>query len=101
MGLTLPALALARWRALTRLEARTPVPEREYALLPGLSLFAPLPVARLEDVARHAETVHAAAGEHIIREGDHGDRFYVISSGAVQVTERGSFRVAQRRGALT
>ena len=98
VGLTLPALALARWRALARLEARTPVPEREYALLRGLSLFAPLPVARLEDVARHAETVHAFAGEHIIREGDHGDRFYVISTGAVQVTERGSFRRVEEPG---
>jgi CRP-like cAMP-binding protein len=98
VGVTLPALVLTRWRALAVLEARTPVPEREYALLRGLSLFAPLPVATLEDVARHAEPVHAAAGEHIIREGEPGDRFYVISTGAVQVTERGSFRRIEEPG---
>jgi MFS family permease len=98
VGLTLPVLVLARWRAIARLEANAPVPEREYALLRGLTLFAPLPVARLEDVARHAETVFAAAGEPIVTEGEPGDRFYVIAAGSVQVTEHGAFRRVEEPG---
>jgi MFS family permease len=98
VGGALPALVLARWRAIAHMEARAPVPEREYQLLRGLTMFAPLAVARLEDVARHTATVHAAAGAAIVREGEPGDRFYVIAAGAVEVTERGAFRRVEEAG---
>ena len=51
VGVTLPALMLLRWRALVRLEASAPVPEPEYQLLRGVAMLAPLPVARLEELA--------------------------------------------------
>jgi len=92
VGVVLPLVVLARWRALATLEANTPVPEREYRLLRGVGMLAPLPVARLEELARHLVPVHIAEGDPIIREGEVGDRFYVIGSGEVEVTERGRFR---------
>jgi MFS family permease len=92
VGVVLPLVVLARWRALATLEANTPVPEREYRLLRGVGMLAPLPVARLEELARHLVPVHIAQGDPIIREGEVGDRFYVIGSGEVEVTERGRFR---------
>ena len=98
VGAALPLLLLARWRAIAHMEARAPVPEREYRLLRGLTMFAPLPVARLEDVARHTGTVHAPAGAAIVREGEAGDRFYVIAGGAVEVTEHGAFRRVEEAG---
>jgi hypothetical protein len=98
VGATLPILVLARWRAIAVLEARAPVPEREYALLRGLAMFAPLPVARLEDLARHTLPVHAPAGAEIVREGEPGDRFYVVAAGAVEVTEGGAFRRVEQAG---
>jgi MFS family permease len=98
VGAALPVAVLARWRAIAVLEARAPVPEREYALLRGLTMFAPLPVARLEDVARHTTIVHAPAGADIVREGDPGDRFYVIAAGQVEVTEGGVFRRVEGAG---
>ncbi len=98
VGAVLPVVVLARWRAIAQLEARAPVPEREYALLRGLAMFAPLSVARLEDVARHTALVHAPAGAEIVREGDPGDRFYVIAGGAVEVTEGGVFRRVEEAG---
>ena len=66
VGAALPLLVLARWRALARLEANTPVPEREYRLLRGVGMLAPLPVARLEELARHLVPVHVleGAGDH-------------------------------------
>jgi MFS family permease len=98
VGAALPLVVLARWRALATLEANTPVPEREYRLLRGVAMFAPLPVARLEQLARHLVPVHVAEGEPIIREGEIGDRFYVIGAGEVEVTERGRFRRTEHPG---
>jgi CRP-like cAMP-binding protein len=92
VGVTLPALVLVRWRALLRLEAGAPVPAAEYALLRGVGMFAPLPVIRLEELARRVAHVAVPAGATIIREGEPGDRFYVIASGSVEVSERGRFR---------
>jgi MFS family permease len=92
VGAALPLVVLARWRALATLESNHPVPEREYRLLRGVGMLAPLPVARLEELARHLVPVHVAEGEAIIREGEIGDRFYVIDSGEVDVTQRGRFR---------
>jgi MFS family permease len=97
-GAALPVVVLARWRAIAVLEARAPVPEREYALLRGLAMFAPLPVARVEDLARHMVAVQAPAGADIVREGAAGDRFYVIAAGEVEVTERGRLRRVEGPG---
>jgi len=98
VGAALPLVVLARWHALATLEANTPVPEREYRLLRGVGMLAPLPVARLEQLARHVVPVRVAEGEPIIREGEIGDRFYVIGAGEVEVTERGCFRRTEYAG---
>jgi hypothetical protein len=98
VGLTLPVVVLARWRVLWRLEAATPAPEREYDLLRALGIFRPLPVVRIEELARRASHVAYQAGTTIIREGDSGDRFYVIADGSVEVTERGRFRRSEQAG---
>ena len=98
VGLVLPLVVLARWRVLWRLEAATPVPEAEYDLLRRLGMFAPLPVVRIEELARRASHVGFAAGATIIREGEPGDRFYVIADGSVEVTERGRFRRTEAVG---
>jgi hypothetical protein len=92
VGLVLPIVVLARWRVMWRLEASTPVPEREYDLLRRLGIFRPLPVVRVEELARRASHVGFEAGTTIIREGESGDRFYVIADGSVEVTEGGRFR---------
>ena len=98
VGAVLPVLMLARWRALIRLEASAPVPEPEYQLLRGVAMLAPLPVARLEELAMRVHHVAHHAGETIIREGEPGDRFYVIAEGEVDVTENGRFRRTEPAG---
>jgi CRP-like cAMP-binding protein len=47
-------------------------------------MFAPLPVLTLERLARRFVPVSAAPGTWIIRQGEAGDRFYVVESGEVE-----------------
>jgi MFS family permease len=84
-GLLLPALALASWARLRKIDERTVVPERELELFRSLPLFAPLPPATLEHLARSLVRVPAAAGSEIIRQGEVGDRFYLVDKGDMDV----------------
>ena len=88
-GLLLPALALASWARLRRIDAQTVVPEHELERLRRLPLFAPLPPATLEHLAGNLVRVPAAAGTEITRQGDVGDRFYLVDEGEVDVISDG------------
>jgi hypothetical protein len=70
---------------LARFEATTEVPERQFALLRSLSLFAPLSLATVETLAARLIPVTVETGEQVIRQGEHGDRFYVVAEGRVTV----------------
>jgi MFS family permease len=84
-GLLLPALALVSWARLREIDERTVVPGRELELLRSLPLFAPLPPATLEHLARSLVRVPAAAGSEIMRQGEVGDRFYLVDKGDMDV----------------
>jgi MFS family permease len=85
-GLLLPiTILLARGR-LNELDVGVRIPEGEMELLRGTRIFAPLPAPALERVARNLIPVTAVAGTKVITEGDpHGDRFYAIVDGTVDV----------------
>ena len=86
----IPPLAVAlQWRRLGDLERGTTVPAREIALLRRDSIFRPLPAPELEAVARRAEWVSIPGGADLMREGDPGDRYYVLASGALRVERAG------------
>jgi hypothetical protein len=82
-------LALTLRFSLSRLEAGVPVPERALALVRGLDLFAPLPLAMQEAIAGRLQRTTVAAGQVVVREGDPGDHFYITAAGEVEVTQRG------------
>jgi MFS family permease len=88
-GAFLAVLAVASWPRLARIDAEVAVPERELALLTNLPLFAPLPAATVEHLARSLQPVRVVAGEQIVREGEPGDRFYIVASGEVEVAADG------------
>ena len=98
IGAVLPLLALTRWRALRSFEIGAPVSERHYNLLRGSSIFAPLPIDRIEGVSRSLVELEAEAGQELITQGDHGDRFYLIDQGEVEVLEDGIFKRNQSEG---
>jgi len=81
----LPAAVVLTWGRLARLDRRTVAPIREIALLRRSALFRPLPAPQLEAVARRTLWLTIPAGTVVIREGEVGDRFYVLAAGAVRV----------------
>ena len=85
-GLVLPLLAVLTWRWVSRADADAVIPERELALLRGVPMLAPLPMTVLEQVAGDLMPVTYSDGEPIIREGEAGDRFYILASGRTRVT---------------
>ena len=91
-GLILPTLAVVTWRWVARADADAVIPERELALLRGVPMLAPLPMTVLEQVAGDVSEVSYADGEPIIREGEVGDRFYILASGRTSVTAAGEER---------
>ena len=82
----LPAIAFLPRCA--RLDATLRPPEGT-DMLRGLAIFAPLPLSSLEALARSLVRESAAAGETVVREGEGSDRFFIIDSGRVEVTQDG------------
>jgi len=56
------------------------------ALLKRSPLFRDLDDFQLELVAGVCETVEIPIGEHVFREGDEGDRLYIIERGEVRIS---------------
>ena len=92
VGCCLPLLAVLRWASLARFEAGAVVPERAFSLLRRVQLFAPLPIGTLENLSRRLAEVDVPLGESLVREGEVGERFYVIADGRFDVmSSRGRF----------
>ena len=89
------ALAVACVPGARAIDGRLGIP-LHVPLLRGTDIFAPLPQAAIETIARELVEVRAASGEVVLREGDRSDRFYVIESGRVEVTQAG--RVLRQEG---
>ena len=83
-GFLLPVLALAATRRLWSIDRRTSAPAHT-ELLRGIELLAPLPMATLEALAGSLAELSVPAGTVIVREGEVGDRYYVIAKGDVDV----------------
>ena len=92
----LPIVAVFAWFRLGRAERRIRVPTQEIRLLRSLPLFAPVPAPALEAAARALEPVLHTAGTDVIRQGDVGDRYYVIERGRLRVSQ-GDQRAARAR----
>ena len=95
VGAILPLIALLAGRRLLDIDRHATVPVVQIALLRSMPLFAALPPPTLESLARALEPSSIPSGVDVIRQGDEGDRFYVIADGEVEIVRDG--RVAARR----
>jgi MFS family permease len=97
-GAFLPVVFLLARRRLVEIDASVAVPEARLALLRSLPIFAPLPAPALERVVSRLIPTEAAPGTEIVRQGDPGDRFYVIEEGDVMVSKNGRQVATLERG---
>lgn len=89
IALLVAAPVVLLFPACRRLDGRLRPPEG-LELLRALPMFAPLGPARLESIARQLGRISVPSGQVVLREGDDSDRFYVIESGGVEVTQAGA-----------
>jgi MFS family permease len=85
-GAFLPVLALLTGPKLLRLDAAAEAPGEELSLLRSIPIFAPLPGTPLEHLAARLVPLRVEAGTVIVKQGDSGDRFYVVVEGEVDVS---------------
>jgi len=84
-GLLLPVLVIPAWPVLRRLDRGSDVPVHRLERLRAIPFLAPLPEATLEQLGRAMSEERMKAGDEIVRQGEAGDRFYVIDSGSAEV----------------
>ena len=89
-GLLLPGLVAIFGFTVARIDARAPAPQPdELRVLASVPIFAPLPGGSLEHLAARLVPLRVDAGTVIVREGDAGDRFYIVADGAIEVSQYG------------
>ena len=94
-GAFLPVLVLAFGGTVARIDASAAAPKpEELRVLASVPIFTPLPGGSLEHVAARLVPLRVEAGTVVVREGDAGDRFYIVVEGEVDVTQGGA-RISQ------
>jgi MFS family permease len=98
-GAFVPLVLLVTGARLFAIDRQTAAPDpRLIALLRAIPIFAPMPAPAVERLLANLVRVDVRPGEVVIREGDPGDRFYVIDRGEVEVTTRGTAIGRRRAG---
>jgi MFS family permease len=88
-GAFLPGLTLLFWSRLRALDGDVATAPPSVDLLRTIPIFRPLPAATLEELARDLQPVHVEAGRSVVRQGETGDRFYIVADGELDVTVDG------------
>ncbi|HSP71413.1 MAG TPA: MFS transporter [Gaiellaceae bacterium] len=87
-GAFLPALAALLWTRLAAVDRATEAPQRQLELLRGIAMFAPLPAKTLDRLAHALRPERVEAGVDVVREGEAGDRYYIVDAGEAEVLGR-------------
>ena len=75
---------------LVRIDSAAQAPEAdELRLLGSIPIFAPLPGTALEHLAARLLPLRLEPGSIVVREGDIGDRFYLVAEGNLSVSADG------------
>ncbi|HEU4973190.1 MAG TPA: MFS transporter [Gaiellaceae bacterium] len=90
-GASLPLLVLLTSRKLTHIDSSAAAPDStRLRLLTSTPIFAPLPGGSLEHVATRLVPLRLDPSTVVVREGDEGDRFYIVAEGELTVTQDGA-----------
>ena len=89
-GAFLPLLVVLLGPSLVKIDSSAAAPdESRLRLLGATPIFAPLPGGSLEHLATRLVPLRIEAGSSIVREGDEGDRFYIVIEGELDVSQEG------------
>jgi hypothetical protein len=88
-GALLPLLAVLSWPSVRQIDVLAVIPAREMELLRGVPMFRLLPLTVLEQVAGDVAPMQFSAGATIIRQGEAGDRFYILDKGEAEAIING------------
>ena len=95
-GAVVPLVVVLLWLPLRAIERDAKAPEAGLlALVRSLPIFAPLPAPTLERILMRLERLEVAAGEILIREGDAGDRCFILAEGDAEVFQHGELVVVR------
>jgi MFS family permease len=84
-GVLLPLVVIPAWPRLNAIDRAAEVPVERLEILRANPIFAPLPGSTLEQLAGALDEVRATPAEEIVRQGEPGDRFYLIKEGTLDV----------------
>jgi MFS family permease len=97
-GVLLPALVVPSLPVLRRIDAATGAPQSDVELLRRVPFFTTLPELAIERLARSVEHSQARAGETVVKQGEPGERFYVVAGGELDVSVDGRVVRTLREG---
>ena len=86
VGALLPAITLLSWRRLRAIDRDVLAPAVELDVVSKVPLFEPLSLVAKDHLAGRLIPLHAEPGEVVVRAGDTGDRFYIVDSGELEIT---------------
>lgn len=88
LGAVVAAYAASTWPQMRSLDRSLAAPAT-LPLVRSMALFAPLAPSLQETLARKLVEVEVASGTVVVAEGDVSDRFFLIESGELEVTQGG------------
>jgi MFS family permease len=89
-GAFLVLLAAVSWPRVRGIDAAAAPPRtEEMDLLTSIPIFAPLPGGSIENLATRLVPLRIERGDVIIRQGDEGDRFFIVAEGELDVLQDG------------
>jgi MFS family permease len=84
-GLLLPLLVVPAWPVLRRIDRETVISVERLQRLAEVPFLSLLPESTREQLAQAVVEEPMRVGEEVVRQGEPGDRFYVIDTGSVEV----------------
>jgi MFS family permease len=88
-GLVLPVAGMLSWAMLRQLDDRARTPGASFDLLRTVPFFRTASLPVVEMLSRATDDLAVNAGTAVVRQGERGDRFYVVASGTLAVIRDG------------
>ncbi|HEX4755030.1 MAG TPA: MFS transporter [Candidatus Dormibacteraeota bacterium] len=85
LGLIAPAVVVAGWRRLRRIDSSVVHRDHEIAVLQQVGMLEALPMPMIDNLAAHLTESFVPGGTDVVHQGDLGELFYVIDDGEADV----------------